>query len=50
METLKRAVKRLAYSAGFQIIRTRSSPVGSHKLADVRKALGGEAAPVSSCR
>ena len=46
METLKRAVKRLAYSAGFQIIRTQSAPVGSHKLADVRKALAGEAAPV----
>ena len=46
METLKRAVKRLAYAAGFQIIRTQSSRVGSHKLADVRKALAGEAAPV----
>ena len=46
METLKRAVKRLAYSAGFQIIRTRSSPVGNHKLTDVSKALARETAPV----
>jgi len=46
METLKRAVKRLAYSAGFQIIRTQSAPVGSHKLTDVGKALARETAPV----
>jgi FkbM family methyltransferase len=46
METLKRAVKRLAYSAGFQIIRTQSASVGRHKLGDVGRALAGESTPV----
>src|SRR5687767_13278915 len=46
MEAIKRTLKRIAYSAGFQIIRSHSAPFGAHKFADIVKLCSDDPTPV----